>query len=244
MKSPIKHLAVIMDGNGRWAELQGLPRTKGHERGAEVVRDVTRHARARGIQYLTLFAFSSLNWGRPSDEVRALMELLCEFLTSQEEEMIAEGIRLRGIGEREMLPTHVRSLLERVERNTAHNDKLLLSLAISYDGRRDLVRAAQRLVALARKGQLLPADVHEDSILRELSTQDSPDVDLVIRTSGERRLSGFLPIEACYAELVFIDKLWPSFTTDDLDAALNEYEQRQRRFGLTGHQLEMSLYPT
>lgn len=244
MKTPINHLAVIMDGNGRWAELQGLPRTRGHERGAEVVRDVTRHARARGIRYLTLFAFSSLNWGRPSAEVGALMDLLCSFLTEQEEELIQEGIRLRGIGEREMLPVHVRELLERVERNTAHNNKLLLSLAISYDGRRDLVRAAQQLVALAQKGLLLPADVHEELILNELSTQDSPDVDLVIRTSGERRLSGFLPIEACYAELVFIDKLWPEFTTDDLDEALSEYELRQRRFGLTGHQLEVSLCPT
>lgn len=244
MKSPIKHLAVIMDGNGRWAEIQGLPRTKGHERGAQVVRDITRHARQRSIQYLTLFAFSSLNWGRPSEEVGSLMELLCQFLTSQEEEMIQQGIRLRGIGEREMLPSHVRKLLERVEQNTAHNQELLLSLAISYDGRRDLVRAAQKLVSLAQKGMLLPADVREDLILSELSTQDSPDVDLVIRTSGERRLSGFLPIEACYAELVFIDKLWPDFTAHDLDEALNEYELRQRRFGLTGHQLDISLCPT
>ena len=239
----IEHLAVIMDGNGRWAESQSLPRASGHERGAEVVREVTRHALARGIPYLTLFAFSSMNWGRPSSEVRALMQLLCHFLESQEHEMIAEGICLKGIGERDMLPPSVLDLLERVERNTAHNRALQLSLAISYDGRRDLVRATKKLVSLARRGQLLPADVKEELILRELSTQDTPDVDLLIRTSGERRLSGFLPLEACYAELIFIDKMWPEFTPDDLDQALVEYEQRQRRFGLTGHQLEVSCSP-
>ena len=243
MQTTIEHLAVIMDGNGRWAEAQGLPRTDGHQRGAEVVREVTRHALKRELSYLTLFAFSSMNWGRPTSEVQALMELLCHFLDSQERELIEEGVRLRGIGERSMLPDHVRSLLERVERNTAHNDKLLLTLAISYDGRRDLVRATKRLVKLAQRGELLPADVHEELIMSQLSTQNTPDVDLLVRTSGERRLSGFLPIEACYAELVFIEKLWPDFTPDDLDAAINEYELRQRRFGLTGHQLEVSYSP-
>ena len=244
MTNGIQHLAVIMDGNGRWAESQDLPRTAGHERGAEVVREVTRHARKLNIPYLTLFAFSSLNWGRPSEEVRALMDLLSRFLISQEAEMISEGIRLRGIGEREMLPQDIRDLLERVERNTSHNKDLLLTLAISYDGRRDLVRAAQNLVRLARKGQLLPADVHEGLLLGELSTQDTPDVDLLIRTSGERRLSGFLPIEACYAELIFMEKMWPEFSVHDLDLAIEEYRIRQRRFGLTGHQLEMNLCPT
>ena len=239
----INHLAIIMDGNGRWAESQGLPRTLGHEKGAEVVRLVTRAARERGIPNLTLFAFSSLNWGRPSEEVQALMDLLCHFLESQEAEMISEGIRLRGIGERVMLPSYVRDLLERVEKNTQHNQGLVLNLAISYDGRRDLVQATKKLVSLACQGQLLPADVGEELILTELSTNNTPDVDLLIRTSGERRLSGFLPIEACYAELIFIEKLWPDFTTLDLDNALDEFELRQRRFGLTGHQLELSVSP-
>ncbi len=240
----IKHLAVIMDGNGRWAESKGLPRTVGHERGAEVVRDVTRAVRQRGITHLTLFAFSSLNWGRPSSEVQALMDLLCHFLESQEIEMIAEGIRLKGIGERAMLPANVLQLLERVERNTMHNEAMILNLAISYDGRRDLVRATKQLVSLACQGQLLPADVREELIMTELSTGALPDVDLLIRTSGERRLSGFLPVEACYAELVFIEKMWPEFTTDDLDEAIDEFDHRQRRFGLTGHQLEVSMSPT
>lgn len=240
----IQHLAVIMDGNGRWAESQGLPRTEGHRRGAEVVRDITRATRQRGIPHLTLFAFSSLNWGRPSEEVMALMDLLCHFLESQEAEMISEGICLQGIGERVMLPHRVRSLLERVERNTAHNKGMRLNLAISYDGRRDLVQATKRLVSLACKGELLPADVREELIMTELSTGQLPDVDLLIRTSGERRLSGFLPIEACYAELVFIDKMWPEFTPADLDLALDQFDHRQRRFGLTGHQLEVSCSPT
>ena len=240
----IKHLAVIMDGNGRWAEQMGLPRTAGHKQGAEVVRQVTKAVRKRGIPYLTLFAFSSLNWGRPSEEVKALMELLCHFLESQESEMIAEGIRLQGIGERGLLPNKVRDLLERVEKNTAHNRDLCLNLAISYDGRRDLVRATKKLVSMACQGLLLPADVREDIILGELATHHMPDVDLLIRTSGERRLSGFLPIEACYAELIFIDKLWPDFSCQDLDDAIEEFDLRQRRFGLTGHQLEIQMSPT
>lgn len=241
--SSVEHLAVIMDGNGRWAEAQGLPRAAGHERGAEVVREVTRHTLKRKIPYLTLFAFSSMNWGRPTEEVSALMELLCHFLETREREMIEEGVRLKGIGERSMLPPKVSSLLERVERNTAHNDQLLLTLAISYDGRRDLVQATKRLVTMAQQGLLLPADVGEELILSQLSTQNTPDVDLLIRTSGERRLSGFLPLEACYAELVFVDKSWPEFCPEDLDRALTEFEARQRRFGLTGHQLEVSFSP-
>lgn len=239
----IKHLAIIMDGNGRWAEQQGLPRAVGHEKGAEVVRAVTRAAKARSIKHLTLFAFSSLNWGRPTQEVNALMDLLCHFLESQEQSMIEEGICLRGIGERSFLPQRVKSLLERVEENTNQNNELFLNLAISYDGRRDLVKATQQLVALACQGLLLPADVQEELIMKKLATGNTPDVDLLIRTSGEQRLSGFLPIEACYAELVFIDKLWPDFTSQDLDRALDEFESRQRRFGLTGHQLELSMSP-
>ena len=157
--------------------------------------------------------------------------------------MVEEGITLKGIGERSFLPQKVRSLLERVEQKTSNNQEFTLNLAISYDGRRDLVKATQQLVSLACQGLLLPADVQEELIMKKLATGDTPDVDLLIRTSGEQRLSGFLPIEACYAELVFIDKLWPDFTSQDLDQALDEFETRQRRFGLTGHQLELSVSP-
>lgn len=239
----INHLAIIMDGNGRWAEQQGLPRAAGHKKGAEVVRAVTRAAKSRGVKHLTLFAFSSLNWGRPTQEVNALMDLLCHFLESQETSMVEEGIALKGIGERSFLPKKVRSLLERVEQKTSKNQEFVLNLAMSYDGRRDLVKATQQLVSLACQGLLLPADVQEELIMKRLATGDTPDVDLLIRTSGEQRLSGFLPIEACYAELVFIDKLWPDFSSQDLDKALDEFEHRQRRFGLTGHQLELSMSP-
>jgi len=231
------HLALIMDGNGRWAESRGLARREGHARGVEVTREVVRHARARGVPHLTLFAFSSLNWGRPGEEVSALMGLLHDFLVSELPELVARGIRLKGIGERALLPAWVRAQLEEAERRTAQGREMTLSLALSYDGRRDLVSAARRLVDLARRGLLLPADVGEETLLGALSTAESPEVDLVIRTSGERRLSGFLPVEACYAELVFLEKPWPDFTPADLDAALAEYEGRQRRFGLTGAQV-------
>jgi undecaprenyl diphosphate synthase len=216
-----RHVAMIMDGNGRWAESQGLPRTRGHVEGAEAVRRVVRRARQRGVQWLTLFAFSSQNWGRPSDEVGDLMQLLVDFLRDERQEMLDNGIRLTAIG----------------EAATAHCADMRLVLAVSYDGRRDMVRAVKRLTQLASQGLLLPADVSERQIMSALSTADMPDVDLLVRTSGELRLSGFLPLEACYAELYFADKLWPEFTGEDLDAAMATYTARQRRFGLTGAQL-------
>ncbi len=232
-----RHVAIIMDGNGRWAEGRGTDRTLGHTQGAEAVRQVVRHARKRGLEVLTLFAFSSLNWGRPTDEVAALMHLLEEFLVEEEQELIDNDIRLVAIGERAFLPRSVRDLLTRVEQRTAHCAGMRLVLAVSYDGRRDMVEAIRRLTDMARRGELLPADVHEPLLLEHLSTGDLPDVDLLIRTSGEKRLSGFLPIEACYAELVFVDTLWPDFQTTDLDEAMLEYARRERRFGLTGAQV-------
>lgn len=232
-----RHVAMIMDGNGRWAEAQGLPRTRGHAEGAEAVRRVVRRARQRGVEWLTLFAFSSQNWGRPSDEVGDLMGLLVDFLRGERQEMLDNGIRLTAIGEREFLPLRVREALASTEAATAHCTDMRLVLAVSYDGRRDMVRAVKRLTQLASQGLLLPADVSERQIMGALSTADMPDVDLLVRTSGELRLSGFLPLEACYAELCFADKLWPEFTGEDLDAAMATYTARQRRFGLTGAQL-------
>lgn len=234
----MRHVAIIMDGNGRWAERQGLERTEGHREGSKAVRRIVRHARAQGIEWLTVFAFSSLNWARPPQEVGELMDLLVQFLRDEEQEMLDNGIRLTGIGEREYLPRRVREELERVERSTAHCTDMRLVLAVSYDGRRDVVQAVRRLVHMAARGQLLAADVGEAHLMGALSTSDMPDVDLLIRTSGERRLSGFLPIEACYAELVFTETLWPEFDTLDFDAAVAEYHRRQRRFGLTAAQLE------
>lgn len=233
----MKHVAIIMDGNGRWAQRRGLDRTEGHREGARTVRRIVRHARESGLEWLTLFAFSSLNWGRPPYEVRELMDLLVQFLADEEPELLENGIRLQAIGEREFLPRRVRDALERVERSTAHCTDMRLVLAVSYDGRRDMVQAVRRLTRLAARGELLPADVSEAQIMAALSTSDMPDVDLLIRTSGERRLSGFLPIEACYAELIFSDVCWPDFQVTDFDAAVAEYLHRERRMGLTSAQM-------
>lgn len=242
-----QHLALIMDGNGRWAESHGEARSAGHKQGAEVVRAVVRHAQQRGVRYLTLFAFSTLNWGRPSEEVEALMKLLRRYLDSEVQELIERRVRLNVIGELELLPRAVRDQVTEAQRRTSVEEpSMVLTLAISYDGRRDVVRATRQLVELASRGQLLPADVREDTLIAALSTAQTPEVDLLIRTSGERRLSGFLPLEACYAELIFLDKPWPDFTTQDLDDALDEFTQRQRRFGLTSEQLahpELSSSP-
>ena len=232
-----RHLAIIMDGNGRWADQRGLPRGRGHVEGAEAVRRIVRHARRLEVPWLTLFAFSSMNWGRPSDEVADLMDLLLKFLREEKQEMLDKDIRLTAIGEREFLPPMVRATLAEVEAATAHCRTMTLTLAVSYDGRRDLVQAVRRLTDLASRGQLLPADVSEQQVMGALSTEGRPDVDLLIRTSGELRLSGFLPIEACYAELCFVDCLWPDFAENDLDAAISDYAHRQRRFGLTPAQL-------
>jgi len=232
-----RHLAIIMDGNGRWAQQRELPRGSGHVEGAEAVRRVVRHARSSGIEWLTLFAFSSLNWGRPTEEVADLMQLLMKFLNEERDELVEKDIRLTAIGEREYLPAVVRHALEKVEAATAHCRTMNLVLAVSYDGRRDLVNAVRRLAEQAHRGELLPADVGEQQVMSALSTRRLPDVDMLIRTSGEIRLSGFLPIEACYAELVFIDCLWPDFGEKEMDAALDDYASRNRRFGLIEEQL-------
>ncbi len=232
-----EHVAIIMDGNGRWAQRRELPRTSGHEQGAEAVRRTVRHARRLGIRYLTLFAFSTLNWARPQEEVHELMLLLESFLRDEREELLENGIRLMAIGERELLPPQVRRVLEETEAVTAHCEDMVLVLAVSYDGRRDLVRAVRQITALASRGELLPADVSEELIARSLSTAHIPDVDLLVRTSGEIRLSGFLPFEACYAELYFTDTHWPDFGEAQLDEALATYARRQRRFGLIDAQI-------
>ena len=231
------HVAIIMDGNGRWAEEHGLPRSAGHAKGAEAVRQVVRHARRANLDWLTLFAFSSQNWGRPTEEVQSLMELFALYLDEQRQELIDNGVRLCAIGEREYLPAFVRERLTRVEAETAHLSAMNLVLAVSYDGRRDMVRAVRHLTDLASRGLLLPADVTEAQVSLALSTGEMPDVDLLIRTSGEQRLSGFLPFEACYAELYFTERHWPDFDGAALDAAIESYGARERRFGLASGQL-------
>ena len=227
-----RHVAIIMDGTGRWAEQRGLPRLVGHERGAEAVRRTVRAARKLELRALTLYAFSEQNWGRPGSEVTHLMRLLESFLAGERAELMKNGVRLRSIGDRERLPAGVRHELALSERATADNDQLDLTLALSYGGREDLVKAAQVLAAAVERGQLTSRQIDEDRVAGALASQGMEPVDLVIRTSGEQRLSNFLLWEAAYAELYFTSTLWPDFDEEALRAALAAYDRRDRRFGL------------
>jgi undecaprenyl diphosphate synthase len=226
-----RHVAIIMDGNGRWAEAKGLPRVLGHREGSEAVRAVTRAARRVGVQALTLYAFSSENWARPDDEVGALMELLAEFLESERGEMMSNDIRLNAIGELERLPVRVREKLAAVRAETARNAGMTLTLALSYGGRQEIVAAARRAAA-ARGPALDVADLDA-----ALWTAGLPELDLLVRTSGERRISNFLLWQCAYAELAFSDVLWPDFRDRELFLAIADFQGRQRRFGLTSAQL-------
>jgi len=226
-----RHVAIIMDGNGRWAEARGLPRVAGHREGSEAVRAVTRAARRIGLEALTLYAFSSENWARPEEEVGALMQLLAEFLESQRGEMMANGIRLNAIGDLARLPAVVREKLAAVRAETRGNRGMTLTLALSYGGRQEIVEAARR--AAAAKGAALEAADLEAA----LQTADLPELDLLVRTSGERRISNFLLWQAAYAELHFSEVLWPDFRDAELFDAIADFQARERRFGLTGAQL-------
>jgi undecaprenyl diphosphate synthase len=225
-----RHVAIIMDGNGRWAQGRGLPRVAGHRQGAAAVRAVTRAARRLGLEALTLYAFSTQNWSRPPDEVEALMLLLVEFLEKEQQELVDNAIRLNAIGDLERLPARVGERLEAVRRATAGGAGMTLTLALSYGGREELVHAAR--LAAARGG---PID--EAALEAGLWTHGLPDLDLLVRTSGERRISNFLLWQAAYAELYFTDTHWPDFDERELLAAVADYQARQRRFGLTAEQV-------
>ncbi len=225
-----------MDGNGRWAHQRGLPRVEGHREGARAVRDVVECVRELRIPYLTLYAFSKENWGRPQAEVRALMALLQEFLVSELPLMRKHGIRLRVIGEPSSIPSVVRRVLARTLAATAESSEMTLTLGLSYGGRNEILRAARSIAADAAKGKLAPEELTEELFSRRLDTAGMPDPDLVIRTSGEIRVSNFLLWQSAYAEFVFTDVLWPDFGKSDLLRALEEYSRRNRRFGLTDEQ--------
>ncbi len=225
-----------MDGNGRWAKLRGLPRVEGHRRGIRSVRSVVECSRELGIAYLTLYAFSTENWGRPAAEVGTLMALLREFLVKELPELRKKGIRLRAIGEVSQLPASVREILDATVSGTAGSGEMTLTLALSYAGRNEIVRAARKLAAEAASGAVDPAAIAEEEFAARLDTAGMPDPDLVIRTSGEMRISNFLLWQAAYAEFVFTDVLWPDFGKAEFLAALDEYARRDRRFGLTGEQ--------
>ncbi len=232
------HLAIIMDGNGRWAEQRHLPRIIGHRKGVEVVHSVVDECLALGTRYLTLFAFSSENWGRPHDEVEALMGLLGRFLQKELSSLHKRGIRLNAIGEVSRLPRNIRTILNDIIEQTAGNDSLVLTLALSYGARNEMVRVAQALAAKAVAGELSSEDISETDLVAELDTSGLPDPDFLIRTSGEMRISNFLLWQLAYTELYFTDVLWPDFSVKHLRAAVAEYGRRHRRFGLTAAQLK------
>ncbi len=235
-----RHVGIILDGNGRWASARGLPRTAGHEKGADAVRRAVRGCHERRIPTLTLYAFSAANWSRPRHEVETLMRICAEFAQRERAELVERGVRVRVIGDLEELPTATRTATEELCAATAGGTQMTLALALSYGGRADMVSAVKQIAIRARAGLLIPEDIDERQIRRHLSTCDLSDPDLIIRTGGERRLSDFLLFESAYAELYFSETLWPDFTEATIDEAIAAYARRQRRFGKTSEQIALA----
>ena len=231
---PPLHVAIIMDGNGRWARARGLPRTAGHSRGAEAVKTAVQSAIEMGVAYLTLYGFSSENWKRPEAEINDLMGLLRFYLRSEIPYLQEHRVRLRVIGDRGRLDADIVAMIDEAEVQTATNVVLTLVIALSYGGRTEITEAARCLARQAAEGSLRPEDIDEEAFARHLFTADIPDPDLLIRTSGEKRISNFLLWQLAYAEFVFIDTLWPDFSKASLEAALREYHGRERRYGASG----------
>jgi len=230
-EAPPKHVAIIMDGNGRWAKARGLPRLIGHRQGVEAVRRTIRASLDLGVSYLTLFGFSTENWSRPADEVSALMNLLRFYLRKEIADLHREGARVRVIGQRDRLPSVIVKLIEHAESLTANNTRLNLTVALSYGGRGELVSAARSIAERVRAGTLDPAAIDESCFAGHLFAPELPDADIVIRTSGEKRISNFLLWQAAYSELIFTDRPWPDFSKADLEDAIREFHGRERRFG-------------
>lgn len=226
------HVAIIMDGNGRWATQQGKERYEGHIEGVVSVRACIKAARRNGVRYLTLYAFSTENWGRPQEEVEALMQLFCRSVTNETPELVKEGVRVRFIGRRDRFSEEVRERLLHIEQSTAEGDKLTLVLAFDYSSRDEIMRAARQLAERVAKGELQSGDITEQSISESLYTADIPDPDFIIRTSGECRLSNFLLWQASYAEMYFPQTLWPDFREEEFDKAMEVYAERDRRYGV------------
>jgi len=226
-----RHVAIIMDGNGRWAAERGLPSGEGHRRGVEALRRTVRAAGDLGIGFLTIFSFSAENWSRPPAEIRELMGLLRRFIRNDLADLHKSGVQVRVIGERADLDVEIRRLLEEAEELTKDNDKLVLVVAFNYGARQEIARAAQRLAAAVAAGDLAVSAVTADKLASHLDAPDLPDPDLIIRTSGEQRLSNFLLWQAAYSELVFVPTYWPDFDRATLESAITEYRRRERRFG-------------
>ncbi|MCB9991427.1 MAG: isoprenyl transferase [Rhodospirillales bacterium] len=227
-----KHIAIIMDGNGRWAQARGLPRTMGHKQGVEAVKRAVRSAGELGVEYLTLFGFSSENWNRPAEEVGELMRLLRMYLRSETAELHRNNIRLRVVGNRTQLAPDIVELIENAEALTADNTKITVVIALNYGGRNDILEAASAwAMDCAAKGRVPDFADAEEHLPSYLMTDGIPDPDILIRTSGEMRISNFLLWQSAYAELIFSPVLWPDFQKEDMEAAISEYSQRDRRFG-------------
>lgn len=227
-----KHIAIIMDGNGRWAKERGLPRAEGHRRGSETIETVVEICREIGIRYLTLYAFSEENWSRPEGEVNALMRLLHSYLLSKKQKMINEGIRFNVIGDTKLLSSELQKEIANTKEATRRGDKMTLTVALSYGSRQEICRAVNKIYSDKK------SEITVEELTSALDTSDIPDPDLLIRTSGEYRISNFLLWQLAYTELYFTDVLWPDFSKEEIVKAIKEYQRRERRFGLTSEQLE------
>ena len=231
-----QHIAIIMDGNGRWAAEKGKPRSFGHQAGVDTVRRITAECTRLGVKYLTLYTFSTENWNRPATEVAALMGLV---LTSLEDEIFMKNnVRFRVIGDLERLPEEVRQKLHETEEHTAANTAMTMVIALSYSSRWEITEATRQIANEVKAGTLNPADINEDTIAQHMATAFMPDPDLLIRTGGEERISNYLLWQIAYSELYFCDTFWPDFSEEELQRAIANYQQRQRRFGKTGAQIE------
>ena len=226
-----QHVAIIMDGNGRWAKQRGMPRTAGHRAGLEALKKTLENARDLGVRYLTVYSFSSENWKRPEDEVSELMGLLRHYLKSETDRLVAQGIRLHVIGERARLPDDIKALIEKAETATAINDKFHFIVALSYGGRQEIISAARKIAQKAKAGEIDPSAVDEAVFAAHLDTVGIPDPDLLIRTSGESRISNFLLWQLAYAEMIFLPIFWPDFDRSQFEGAIAEFCKRDRRFG-------------
>ncbi len=241
LESLPKHVAIIMDGNGRWAKKRSWNRVRGHREGTESVRDIVRMSRELGIEVLTLFAFSTENWKRPAKEVEALMKILKGFLKSELSEMMDNGIRLNAIGEIDRFPDDVLQVIRETMQKTGDNQGMLLNLALSYGARHEIVKAARDLATQVRDGRLQPEDITEEIFSGCLYTRGMPETDLLIRTSGEMRISNFLLWQIAYAEIFVTQTLWPEFRREEFVRILHDYQKRERRFGLTGDQVKKGV---
>ena len=236
-----QHIAIIMDGNGRWANKHTIGRVRGHKKGANAVKTTVRACREIGIKYLTLFAFSIENWGRPAEEVSALMSLLEEYLITETKDLQKQGIKLNTIGEVEHLNPSIKERLRETKDATAKNDKMVLTLALSYGSRDEIISSVNKIIEEYKKGKINANDISKETFSKYLYTYNMPDPDLLIRTSGEYRISNFLLWQMAYTELYFTDVLWPDFNKVELLKAIADYQKRERRFGLTSEQLSEQL---